>query len=214
MRIALYFRVSTDEQKERASIETQCEFAAQYCKVHEIAVIASYSYDGISGTIPVAERPAGFRLLADAQAKKFDTILVYKLDRLARSTLEILKAVETLGQWGVAIKSMTEPFETDSSVGKFLVSMLASVAQLERDAIRDRSGAGMERVARLGKWLGGRPSFGYQVVDGKLATHPEQAEIVKEIFSRFLSGSTQRAIAHHLNRPVVIHPLSLNHEGH
>ncbi len=79
MRVALYFRVSTDEQKERASIETQREFAAQYCKVHEIAVIGSYSDDGISGTIPVAERPDGSRLLSDARAKKFDTILVYKL---------------------------------------------------------------------------------------------------------------------------------------
>lgn len=190
MRVALYFRVSTDEQKERASIETQREFAAQYCKVHEITVIDSYSDDGVSGTIPVAERPDGSTMLSDARAKKFDTILVYKLDRLARSTLEILKVVETLGRWGIAIKSMTEPFETDSSVGKFLVSMLASVAQLERDAIRDRSGAGMERLARQGRWLGGRPSFGYQVIDGKLAIHPEQAEIVKEIFQMVLSGST------------------------
>ena len=213
MRAALYFRVSTDEQKERASIETQREFAAQYCKVQEITVIASYSDDGISGTIPVAERPGGFRLLSDARAKKFDTILVYKLDRLARSTLEILKAVETLGQWGVSIKSMTEPFETDSSVGKFLVSMLASVAQLERDAIRDRSGAGMERLARHGRWLGGRPSFGYQVVDGKLAIHPEQAEIVKEIFRLFLSGSKQNAIARHLNAQGVIHPTGLDGKG-
>jgi len=71
MRVALYFRVSTDEQKERASIETQREFAAQYCKVHEITVISSYSDDGISGTIPVAERPDGSRLLSDARAKKF-----------------------------------------------------------------------------------------------------------------------------------------------
>ncbi len=213
MKAALYFRVSTDEQKERASIETQREFGAQYCKVQDINVIASYSDDGVSGTVPVSERPDGLRLLADAKAKKFDTILVYRLDRLARSTLEILKAVETLGQWGVSIKSMTEPFETDSSVGKFLVSMLASVAQLERDAIRDRSGAGMERLARQGKWLGGRPSFGYQVIDGKLAIHPEQAEIVKEIFRMFLSGSTQRAIAHHLNAQGVIHPLGPDGEG-
>ena len=213
MKAALYFRVSTDEQKERASIETQREFAAQYCKVHEITIIAAYSDDGISGTVPVAERPDGSRLLADAKAKKFDTILVYKLDRLARSTLEILKAVETLGQWGVSIKSMTEPFETDSSVGKFLVSMLASVAQLERDAIRDRSGAGMERLARQGKWLGGRPSFGYQVVNGKLAIHPEQAEIVKDIFRLFLSGSKQGAIARHLNAQAVIHPMGLDREG-
>jgi len=86
---------------------------------------------------------------------------------------------------------MTEPFETDSSVGKFLVSMLASVAQLERDAIRDRSGAGMERLARHGRWLGGRPSFGYKVVDGKLAIHPEQAEIVKEIFRMFIQAANK-----------------------
>jgi site-specific DNA recombinase len=213
MKAALYFRVSTEEQKERASIETQREFAAQYCKVHEIAVSASYSDDGISGTVPVAERPDGSRLLADAKAKRFDTILVYKLDRLARSILEIPKAVETLGQWGVSIKSMTEPFETDSSVGKFLVSMLASVAQLERDAIRDRSGAGMERVARQGRWLGVRPAFGYQIIDGKLAIHNEQAKIVEDIFRMFISGRRMNAIARHLNAQGVIHRIGRNEHG-
>lgn len=213
MKAALYFRVSTDEQKERASIETQREFAAQYCKAQEIQVIASYSDDGISGTVPVADRPDGSRLLTDAKSKKFDTILVYKLDRLARSTLEILKVVEALGHCGVSIKSMTEPFETDSSVGKFLVSMLASVAQLERDAIRDRSGAGMERVARQGKWLGGRPAFGYQIVDGKLALNPEQAKTVEEIFRMFISGSRMNAIARHLNAQGVIHPMGLDEGG-
>ena len=213
MKAALYFRVSTDEQKERASIETQREFAAQYCKVQEIQVIASYSDDGISGTVPVADRPDGSRLLTDAKSKKFDTILVYKLDRLARSTLEILKVVEALEHCGVSIKSMTEPFETDSSVGKFLVSMLASVAQLERDAIRDRSGAGMDRVARQGKWLGGRPAFGYQIVDGKLALNPEQAKTVEEIFHMFISGSRMNAIARHLNAQGVIHPMGRNDHG-
>ncbi len=108
---------------------------------------------------------------------------------------------------------MTEPFETDSSVGKFLVSMLASVAQLERDAIRDRSGAGMERLARQGKWLGGRPAFGYRVVDGKLAVQPEQAKIVEEIFRMFISGSKQNAIARNLNAQGVIHPMGLGREG-
>jgi site-specific DNA recombinase len=67
MKAALYSRVSTDEQKERASIETQREFAAQYCKVHEITVVASYSDDGISGTIPIVERPDGSRILAQAK---------------------------------------------------------------------------------------------------------------------------------------------------
>ena len=108
---------------------------------------------------------------------------------------------------------MTEPFETDSSVGKFLVSMLASVAQLERDAIRDRSGAGMERLARQGKWLGGRPAFGYQIVDGKLAIHPEQAKIVEEMFCMFISGSKQNAIARHLNAQGVIHPMGRDYRG-
>ncbi len=76
MKAALYFRVSTDEQKERASIETQREFAARYCKAHEIEVIGSYSDEGFSGTVPVAERPDGSQLLANAKGKKFDTILV------------------------------------------------------------------------------------------------------------------------------------------
>jgi site-specific DNA recombinase len=206
MRVALYFRVSTEEQKERASIETQRDFASHYCKAHDVLVVDAYSDDGISGTVPVGQRPGGAKLLADAKARRFDCVLVYKLDRLARSTLEILKVVELLGDCGVTVKSMTEPFETDSSVGKFLVSMLASVAQLERDAIRDRVQAGLERGARQGRWLGGRPSLGFHVVDKKLAIHPEQAAVVRRIFEMYLGGHRMAAIARQFNAEGVTTP--------
>src|SRR5918997_687925 len=89
-KVALYLRVSSDEQRERESIRTQQEFFEQYCKLYELEVAETYADDGVSGTIPLHERPEGRRLLEDAQAKKFETLLVYRLDRLGRSLLVTL----------------------------------------------------------------------------------------------------------------------------
>src|SRR5918994_3356992 len=85
-RVALYLRVSSDEQRERESIKTQREFFEQYCKLYGLEVAETYADDGVSGTIPLHERPEGRRLLVDAREGKFDTMLVYKLDRLDRKS--------------------------------------------------------------------------------------------------------------------------------
>src|SRR5687768_16137029 len=83
-RIALYLRVSSEEQRNRETIEIQSEFLEQYCRLYELEVAHIYEDDGLSGTIPLHERPGGRRLLEDARARKFDAVLVYKLDRLGR----------------------------------------------------------------------------------------------------------------------------------
>src|SRR6478672_6882729 len=103
MRAAVYARVSTEDQKETGSIATQREFAERYCQLHAIEVYGWYLDDGVSGAIPVAKRTQGARMLADARAGKFDTVLVYRIDRLARSTLELLQCVESLEATGVAV---------------------------------------------------------------------------------------------------------------
>ena len=95
-RIALLLRVSSEEQREKETIELQEEFLEQYCGLYELEVAEIYKDDGVSGTIPLHERPEGRRLLEDANEGKFDAVLVYKLDRLGRTLLVIVDAHDRL----------------------------------------------------------------------------------------------------------------------
>lgn len=166
MKVAIYLRVSSEEQRERQSIATQREFAARYCELHELTTFAVYEDDGVTGTIPLEQRPAGLRLLQDAGEKRFDTVFVYKVDRLARTPRHILNAVAELEELGAQVKSMTEPFDTSTPAGRFLLTILSGVAGLERDNILERSRLGTDRLAREGAWLGGIVPYGYRV-EGK-----------------------------------------------
>jgi site-specific DNA recombinase len=105
MAVGVYLRVSTEEQRERRSIVTQRDFAKRYCDLHEHSIFAEYADDGISGTEPVEQRPAGIRLLEDARAHRFDQLLVFKLDRLGRDTRIILNAVAEFEKFGVRVRS-------------------------------------------------------------------------------------------------------------
>lgn len=163
MRVAVYCRVSTDEQREKETIQTQKGFAERYCDLHQLTVIGYYLDDGVSGTIPVDKRPEGARLLADAVAGKFDTVLFYRLDRFGRDSRLIHNALGLLDEAGVQVRSMTEAFDTSTPSGKLMFGMLASFAAFERDSIIARSKEGTERLAREGIWLGGIRPFGYQV---------------------------------------------------
>ena len=163
MKAAIYLRVSTEEQRERQSIATQRDFAERYCALHEIPVAGWYADDGVTGTLPLEQRPEGTRLLEDAKAKKFDTVLIYKLDRLGREPRLILNAVKELEDLGAEAKSMTEPFDTSSPSGRFMLTILSGVAGLERENIIQRSVEGTNRLAREGAWLGGLVPFGYRV---------------------------------------------------
>ena len=96
MAVAVYLRVSTEEQRERQSIITQRDFAARYCDLHQLSIYAEYADDGVTGTAPLEKRPAGIRLLEDARRHKFDQLLVFKLDRLGREARHILNAVAEL----------------------------------------------------------------------------------------------------------------------
>ena len=104
MRVAIYARVSSEDQAERGTIENQIEFAAKYCDLHQLEIIDWYKDDGVTGTIPLEQRPEGRRLLEDAQAGRFELLLMYRLDRLGRSARIILNAVYDLEQYGIKIQ--------------------------------------------------------------------------------------------------------------
>ncbi|WP_039944451.1 recombinase family protein [Thermicanus aegyptius] len=163
MKVAIYARVSSEDQQERGTIGNQTEFAQKYCDLHQLDVLHWYLDDGISGTIPLEEREEGKKLLEDAKAGKIDLLLIYRLDRLGRSARIILNAVYDLEQNGVKIRSMTEPFDTGDPSGRFLLTILAGVADLERETILERMWLGANRAARSGKWLGGIVPYGYRV---------------------------------------------------
>jgi site-specific DNA recombinase len=159
--VALYLRVSSEEQRDRETIKIQDDFLEQYRSLYELGVADIYKDDGISGTIPLQERPEGRRLLEDAKAGNFDTVLVYRLDRLGRSLLVIVDAHDRLQAAGVALRSATEPIDTSTPSGRLIFQMLATFAEYERETIGERTRAGLHRAARNGTHMGPVP-FGYR----------------------------------------------------
>jgi site-specific DNA recombinase len=161
-RVALYLRVSTEEQRERQSIDTQREFGIKYADLHQLPIQGIYADDGVSGTVPIEERTEGRRILEAARRGEFNQLLIYKLDRLGRDTRLILNAVAELERQGVRVRSMTEEFDTATATGRLMLTMLSGFAAHERDQIRERSMAGTERLVRAGVWMGGIVPFGYR----------------------------------------------------
>jgi site-specific DNA recombinase len=213
MAVAVYLRVSTEEQRERHSIATQREFAERFRFLHELTVYEVYPDDGVTGTIPLDRRPEGSRMLRDAQLKKFDHLLVYKLDRLGRDTRLILNAVDELEKCGVRVRSMTEEFDTATPTGKLMLTMLSGFAAHEHAVIRERSMAGTNRIAQSGAWPGGIVPYGYRKVGAKIQSRLviseepisnlalSEAEVIRTIYRMAaIERKSCFAIADYLNR--------------
>jgi site-specific DNA recombinase len=212
MAVAVYLRVSTEEQRERQSIATQREFGERYCQLHKLAVSRVYADDGVSGTVPLEQRLDGGQILRDARLGKFDQLLVYKLDRLGRDTRLILNAVAELEKAGVRIRSMTEEFDTGTATGRLMLTLLSGFASHEREVIRERSVAGANRVAEAGVWLGGIVPYGYRKVGARQNAHVvvseetipnlamSEAEVIREVFRMAaVEKKSCRVIATRLN---------------
>ena len=155
-RVALYVRVSTNGQTtENQSIELR-----RYCERLDWKIVQTYEDKGISGA--TRERPALDQMLADAAAKKFDVLLVWKIDRLARSTSHLLEILMQLKTAEVGFCSMTEAIDTTSAQGRMLLTFLGAIAEFERELIRERIKAGLNRTRSQGTKLG-RPRIGFDV---------------------------------------------------
>ena len=159
MKVALYARVSTDEQAKKYSIPAQLDLLRSFAKSSDCEIFKEYVDKGESGTI--SERPQLQQLLSSARKGMFKAVIVYKIDRFFRNTRKLLNTVEELNRLGVTFKSVTEPFDTWNPVGSFMLSLLGSVAQLERDTFTQRLWMGMVKSAKSGHILTGTPRYGY-----------------------------------------------------
>jgi len=188
-KIAMYCRVSSEDQKERDTIENQIETLNTYIEMKDdLQKAGEYFDDGVSGTIPFLDRPAGKKLIEDARHGLFDAILVYRIDRFGRDTLTGLNTVELLRQYNIEIISITEPFDLNTPTGRFQFITYLNMAELERNNILERMFIGATRAAKQGKWLGGIVPYGYYVNKDKyLSINTFEANVVRKIFDMYVN---------------------------
>ena len=199
-------RVSTADQADRGTIDAQRDFLRQFASLYQLPVADEYADDGVTGTLPLGERPEGWRLLQDAEAGRFGCVLVYRLTRLGRSLKALTDAHEILSQFQVTIRSATEPFDTSTPIGTFL--LLGSLAELDRAQVLEQLTRGRDRVVRNGQWTNGPLPFGYALdPDRRLvpsarlveALGMTEAEVVQDLFRRIANGSISAVEARRLN---------------
>lgn len=160
MRVAIYRRISTDEERQPFSLEAQQERLAAYVVAQPGWVLTRSYSDRMSGKR--LDRPGLQQALADAGTGRYDLLLVFKVDRLARSTGGLARVLEELDKAGVAFRSASEPFDTSTAAGRMMMQMLRVSAEFEREMIVERTRMGLARKAAKGAWTGGRAPFGYR----------------------------------------------------
>lgn len=202
-----YVRVSTQDQaREGHSLAAQRRRIAAYCEAQGWDLVETYADEGVSGT--TIDRP-GFTAMLDRALSDegVDRIVFLKLDRLGRCAWRMGEVRERIERRGVGLVSITEQFDTSTSMGRFFWTLLAAFAEFERDMIRDRASLGLDEKARRGHgWVTGRPPFGYRAGAGDLLPHLAEADVVRLIFAAAASGEPPASIARRLSTPGVPGP--------
>jgi site-specific DNA recombinase len=197
-RCAVYTRKSSEEglEQEFNSLDAQREACEAYVvsQKHEgwTALAARYDDGAYSGG--TMERPALQRLLEDIRARKIEVVVVYKVDRLTRSLADFAKIVEIFDAQGVSFVSVTQAFNTTSSMGRLTLNVLLSFAQFEREVTGERIRDKIAASKKKGMWMGGQPSLGYDVRERKLVVNEPEAATVRAIFRRYLELGAVRAL--------------------
>jgi site-specific DNA recombinase len=208
VRCAIYTRKSHEEGLEQDfnSLDAQREACEAYIlsQKHEGWVCLPQMYDdgGVSGA--TMQRPALKRLLEDIEAGKIDAIVVYKVDRLTRSLGDFAKIVEVLDRRGVSFVSVTQQFNTTTSMGRLTLNMLLSFAQFEREVTGERIRDKIAASKKKGMWMGGLPPLGYDVKERKLVVNHREAQTVRHIFRRYAALGSVLALKEELDRERVV----------
>jgi site-specific DNA recombinase len=206
VRCAIYTRKSTEEglEQEFNSLDAQREAAHAYIASQRangwLALPERYDDGGFTGGN--MERPALKRLLLDIAVGQVDCVVVYKVDRLSRSLLDFAKMMETFDKHQVAFVSVTQQFNTATSMGRLVLNVLLSFAQFEREIITERTRDKIAATRRKGKWAGGHPLLGYDVDTQrfKLIVNPQEAIRVRAIFALYVKLRSLTSVAEELNR--------------
>ena len=202
METAIYIRVSTEEQaQEGFSIRAQEQKLKDFARIKDWSIYKVYMDEGISGK-NLVDRPAIQEMIADVQSGAVKNVLVFKIDRLTRSTADLIYLVDLFNQQNCAFNSLTESIDTQTASGRMFLKIIGIFAEFERENIIERVKVGIERKVREGYAIGGNVSYGYdRPKDQKIQTINEQeAEIVKEIFDMFVNqGVALNDIARRLN---------------
>jgi site-specific DNA recombinase len=207
-RCAVYTRKSSEEGLEQAfnSLDAQREACEAYIRsqAHEgwKPVRTAYDDGGYSGG--TMERPALQRLLADLRQGLVDVIVVYKIDRLTRSLADFARIVETLDRQGASFVSITQQFNTTTSMGRLTLNVLLSFAQFEREVTGERIRDKIAASKRKGMWMGGNLPLGYDLQDRQLVVNDREAETVRYIFERYLELGTVSALQAELRRQNIV----------
>ena len=198
LRCAVYTRKSSEEglEQEFNSLDAQREACEAYIASQKaegwVLVPDRYDDGGISGA--TLERPALQRLLADIEARRVDVVVVYKIDRLSRALMDFAKLVEVFDRNNVTFVSVTQSFNTTTSMGRLTLNILLSFAQFEREVIGERIRDKFAASRKKGMWMGGFVPLGYDVKDRKLVVNEAEAATVRMIFERFIKiGSATEA---------------------
>jgi len=208
VRCAIYTRKSTEEglDQDFNSLDAQREATEAYIKSQKhlgwTLVSSRYDDGGFSGG--TLDRPALQRLIEDVEDRRVDCVVVYKVDRLSRSLLDFARLIDRFDQRSVSFVSVTQQFNTTSSLGRLTLNILLSFAQFEREIISERTRDKMSAARRKGKWIGGTPVLGYDVDPRgvRLVVNEKEAQRVRAIFELY---------ATHRNLIAVVNELALRH---
>ncbi|WP_304341033.1 recombinase family protein [Metaclostridioides mangenotii] len=207
--VAIYCRVSTVEQADEGySIDEQRRRGEEYCNSNGYNVYNIYEDRGISGK-NISGRPGVKRLIEDAKDKKFDLLIVWKLNRLSRDLSDILTIEKLLTKYKIAFRSLTEGFETETNSGKLQLSIMGAIAEFERGTISENVKMGMIARAKEGRWNGGSvlgydvkelPNEGNKRKNTALFINEEEANTVRRIFELYSKGNGYKAIVNSINK--------------
>ncbi|HEL0066110.1 TPA: recombinase family protein [Streptococcus equi subsp. zooepidemicus] len=202
-KVAIYVRVSTTNQAEEGySIQGQLDSLTKYCEAMGWIIYQEYTDAGFSGG--KIDRPAMSKLITDAKHKRFDTILVYKLDRLSRSVRDTLYLVkDVFNQNNIHFVSLQENIDTSSAMGNLFLTLLSAIAEFEREQITERMTMGKIGRAKSGKtmaWTYTPFGYDYNKEKGELILDPAKAPIVKMIYTDYIKGMSIQKIVDKLNK--------------
>lgn len=199
MKVAVYIRVSTTEQaNEGYSIKAQKTRLNAFATSQDWDVVQYYVDEGISAKD--MKRPELQRMLEGIKNRIFDCVLIYRLDRLTRSVVDLHELLKTFEKYDVKFKSATESYDTTTATGRLFITLVASMAQWERENLGERVSFGMEEKAREGKWTVSMAPYGYDLKENKLTINEAEASVVKEIFELYSTGQFgQLVVARKLN---------------